>query len=123
VAAGDSSIDALELTDDDGDVLVEDSDYRIDLRTGRITGINRGFATWPYSITATVGLSAHPDYELRIEPVINAAILDLAADLYQRRSPAATSESTGGGVSTSYAVGMPQRVKDMLAPFVMARAL
>jgi hypothetical protein len=123
VAVADSSISGLTLTDDEGDTLVEDSDYRLDVRTGRITGINGAFATWPYTIVATVGLSAHPNYTDRIEPVMNVAIIDIAADLYQRRSPAATSESTGGGVSSSYVGGIPERVKDMLRPFVMARAL
>jgi hypothetical protein len=124
IAAPDSDTDALAITDDDAVTLIEDTDYRLDLRTGRLDHLTSAFGTWPYTITAVVGLSAHPDYTDRIEPVINAAILDLAADRWQRKSAAATSESTGGGVSTSYTGGgIPERVKDMLAPFVMARAL
>jgi hypothetical protein len=123
VAEESSDVTALVITDNDGDELVVDTDYRLDLRTGRITGINFAFGVWPYTVVATVGLSAYPEYEDQIEPVISAAILDIAADLYQRRNPAATNESTGGGVSTSYAGGIPERVKDMLRPFVMARAL
>lgn len=123
IADESSDVSAIVITDDEGDELVVDTDYRVDLRTGRISGIDSAFTVWPYTIVATVGLSAHPDYEDLIEPVISAAILDIAADLYQRRNPAATNESTGGGVSTSYAGGIPERVKDMLRPFVMVRAL
>ena len=127
VAAEDSNTSAAEITDNDGTVLVEATDYTIDLRTGLIAGLTSSalfpFGVWPYSITATVGLSALPEYDAEIEPVLSQAILDVAADLYQRRSPAATSETTGGGVSTSYSGGLPARVADLLTPFRMVRAL
>lgn len=128
VALGDSSIDAIAILNGDGDALVEDTDFRLDPRTGIVTALSDGvpfgaFATFPYTVTATVGLSADPDYDIKIEPAINAAIIDLVADRYQRRSPAATSESDNG-VSSSYTGGaIPARVRDMLDPFRMARAL
>jgi pyridoxal/pyridoxine/pyridoxamine kinase len=112
------------ITDAD-DLVIEDTDYSIDYRIGVIsaaTGIS--FATYPYTVVATVGLSAHPDYADFIEPVINAAILDIVADRWNRRNPAASNESEGGGVGTSYrGVGIPERVQEMLEPFRMVRAL
>jgi hypothetical protein len=130
IALVDSSggTEAIVITDADGDDLIEDTDFRFNRLTGEVLALSDGnvgatFLGYPFTVEAWVGLSAHPDYDNRIEPVINAAITDIVADLYQRRSPAATNESTGGGVSTSYAGGMPERVKDMLRPFVMARAL
>jgi hypothetical protein len=118
----------LEITDVDTTVLVEDTDYRLNRLTGELLALSAGsvgayFVGYPLTITAYVGLSADPSYSNRIEPAINAALLDLMADRYQRRSPAATSETTGGGISTSYdTVGIPPRVKAILGPFVMARA-
>lgn len=124
VAAEDTATEALTLTDNDGDELVAGTDYRLDRRTGKITALDGGaFTVWPYTIEATVGLSAFDEYASDIEPVIGAAILDDASQLYHQRNPAATNETTGGGVSASYESGISQRVKDMLAPWVMARAL
>lgn len=129
VALADSEIDAIGIVDGDGDTIVEDVDFRLDPRTGIILALSDGeafghFSTFPYVVTATVGLSADPSYADRIEPAINAAIIDLVADRWHRRSPAATNESTGGGVSSSYdGSGLPNRVKEMLEPFRMARAL
>lgn len=113
----------ITLTDDDGTLLTHATDYRVELETGQIIGLVSAFALWPYTVVATVGLSARADYATRVEPAIGAAILDIVSDRWHRRSPAATNESTGGGVSTSYANGLPERVKAILQPFVMARAL
>ena len=113
------------LTDNDG-TLVATSDYRLDLSTGIIYGLatTSAFAVYPYTVVATVGLSARSDYALVVEPVLGAAIIDHAADLWHARNPRATNESTGGGVSTSYATetGLSARLKAMLDPFRMARA-
>jgi hypothetical protein len=49
------------------------------------------FYDGPYTITALVGLSLRPDYA-RLEPLLSEAIIDLAADLYQRRTPGAVAE-------------------------------
>lgn len=128
IAADSSATPALTITDNDGDVLVEGTDYRLDLRTGIIYGLSAStflpFSKWPYSVTAFVGLDARSDYATAIEPVLFTAILDVVADRYQRRSPAASSETTGGGVSTSYGeLGLPTRVCRRLDPFRMVRAL
>jgi hypothetical protein len=53
-------------------------------------------------VTAQVGLSLRPDYA-RLEPLLAQAIIDLAADLYQRRTPGASSE-TGAGTTISWDV-------------------
>lgn len=83
------------IVDMDG-VTVDPTTYTVDGLSGLIyakSGVE--FAAAPYTITASVGLSLRADYA-RIEPVIGAAILDLAADLYQRRTPGAASESAAG---------------------------
>lgn len=53
------------------------------------------FPYGPYTLTATVGLSLRSDYA-RLEPILTEAILDLASDLYQRRTPGAASETAAG---------------------------
>jgi len=114
----------MEIADGDGTVLVDGTDYRADLRTGEIVAAGASpFAAWSYTIDAEVGLEASPDYAALIEPVLSLALLDLASDRWHRRNPAATSEATGGGVSTTYATdGMPARVVAALAPWRLARA-
>jgi hypothetical protein len=117
-------IPAAVLRDAD-DAIVPDTDYHFDERIAvftAVTGVT--FSTYPYTVVATVGLSAHPDYATIIEPIINTAILDLVADKWANRNPNATNESEGGGVSTSYdQVGIPKRVRDELDPWRMVRAL
>jgi uncharacterized phiE125 gp8 family phage protein len=120
IATEDSSAGTadLTLTDADGTVLVEDTDYRLDTRTGWITAIDSCFSNYPYTIVADVGLAALPEYATRIEPALSAAVLDVVADRYQRRNPAAQAEGAGGGVYTqSQIAGLPDRVKDALAPW------
>lgn len=95
---------------------VDPATYTLEPRFGQLLG-NPGvsFDNGPYAITATVGLSAHPDYATRIEPLVSAAILDLVADLYQRRNPAASNESEGG-VSVTYRPDViPMRTQAYLA--------
>lgn len=83
---------------------VPPSDYRGSVTSGVIYAQHdTAFAYGPYTITAQVGLSLRQDYG-RLEPAINAAILDLAADLYQRRTPGAAAE-TASGTSITWDVG------------------
>lgn len=121
---GYEEIAAAVLSDAD-DLVIEDTDYFLDERIGvfsAVTGVS--FSNYPYTIVATVGLSAHPDYATVIEPSINAAILDLVADRWARRLAAASNESEGGGVGVSWqSVGIPQRVREELEPWRMVRAL
>lgn len=80
------------------------------------------FANGPYAFVADVGLETAADYATRIEPVVSAAILDVVADWYQRRNPNAGSESTGGGVSTTYVKwGMPDRAVEAVQQWAVMR--
>ena len=121
---GYEEIAAAVLTDADA-LVIEDTDYFLDERIGVFTAVTGvSFSNYPYTIVATVGLSAHPDYASVIEPIINAAILDIVADRWARRLTAASSESEGGGVGTSWQdVGIPKRVREELEPWRMVRAL
>lgn len=131
VALADSSAGTadIEIEDVDAVALVEDTDFRFNRLTGEVLALSEGnvgsyFGSHPYTVTAYVGLSADPNYTRNIEPGINAAIVDIVSDRWHRRSPAATNEATGGGVSSSYTGGgIPARVMEMLEPFRMARAL
>jgi len=111
---------SLVIEDADGEVLAVGSDYRAPLAWDGLVRAKPGvcFGNPPYTLTANVGLSAsygsdgQVDYATAIEPVIGQALIDTVADFYQRRNPAATNESTGGGVSTSWeTAGLPDRVK------------
>lgn len=115
-----SPIDATSVVveDKDGDTVVA-TDYRVKGLTGEIIA-DPGvlFTNPPYTITCDVGLATHPQYGTRIEPVLSQAILDLAADYYHARNPRASSESAGGGASTSYTDKiMPERVRLALQPY------
>jgi hypothetical protein len=71
-------------------------DYTVDNRSGMVYAkYGIAFPSGPYTLTANVGLSLRGDYAA-LEPMLNEAILDLAADLYQRRTPGAASENAGG---------------------------
>ncbi len=81
----------------DGDGLtVPAIDYYVDGKTGIIYGkTDVSFPYGPYTITAMCGLSLRSDYA-RLEPLLSECIIDLAADLYQRRTPGAASETAAG---------------------------
>lgn len=106
----------LTITDADGTALTL-SGLLIDGQTGIIRykdGVSH-FENGPYTIVANVGLSTLPNYSTEIEPVISSAIVDFVADLYQRRSPGARTESAAGGVSRTWTPeGIPCRVADVL---------
>jgi uncharacterized phiE125 gp8 family phage protein len=83
------------IVDVDGATVVSTT-YTVDLRSGMVYAkAGEAFYTGPYTMTANVGLSLRQDYAA-LEPMLNEAILDLAADLYQRRTPGAASENAGG---------------------------
>jgi len=106
---------AVSIVDGDGET-VDPATYRVVAARGQIVGLpGTSFVHGPFTITYTAGLSTDPFYASRIEPLAGAAILDVAADLYQRRNPASTQEAAGGGVSTSYKTDtLPERVCRML---------
>lgn len=86
------------VTIEDADGTEVDADtYRVDQRAGMIIAL-RGteFSNPPYAITAEVGLQYWDDYDTLIEPLLSQVIIDLAADLYTRRTPMATAENAAG---------------------------
>ena len=120
----------LVIEDADGEVLVVGTDYRAPQPWDALVRAKPGvtFSNPPYTLTASVGLSAsyasdgQVDYETVIEPVLGQALIDTVADWWSRRSPAATNESTGGGVSTSWeTAGLPDRVRATLALYSLPR--
>lgn len=122
--------EVVSIHDADGEALTL-ADLRINATTGVITAKDgSAFANGPYTLVVEIGLAARPDYEARVEPVINQALLDIVADLYQRRNPAAGREAEGGGIAVDYVrqtrgVGadnsredmLPERTAAILAPF------
>lgn len=116
-------IDAASVlvTDEDG-ATVDAVGYLVNAATGRLTPDGAaGFTGAMYVVTARAGLSLRADYDEAIEPVMSSAILDWAADLYQRRNPAASYESGGGGVAVNYnetaSKTMPSRIRVTLEPW------
>jgi hypothetical protein len=115
---------SVTVTDADG-VASDAADYIVDAWTGLVTGVaGVTWSTGPYTITADVGLETDARYGTLIEPLVNALIRDLAADLYQHRNPASQSEAAGGGVSVAYtANGLPRRTAQMVAAFRYLKAV
>ena len=113
--------DTVEITDDDD---VAHTDFRVNGATGRIIGTSGAqFATFPYTVTAEVGLSLMADFATRVEPKLAQAFLDLIADWYQRRNPGALAEGAGGGVITQWqTLGVPARICQQLEPYRLAKA-
>lgn len=107
------------VTDVDGTAI---TGFRVNPTTGVLTvteDSSASFTNGPFTVVATVGLAVLGTYEAVIEPVLARAILDLAADAWHRRNPAATMEAEGAGVLTQIApnTGIPARIQQTLAPF------
>jgi hypothetical protein len=114
-------IPAPVITDVDG-AVVDAATYRVAAESGRfIATRGESFPNGPYTIVASVGLSADPRYAEEIEPVISQAILDVASDLYANRTPSAQMEAAGGGASTSWRdpdpSGLPARTARALSAY------
>lgn len=90
------------ITDVDG-VTVDDTTYVIDPITGQINiEQDAAFDNGPYTIEATVGMSAHPYYVDDIEPILRQVLLHICSDYYNRRNAGAIYEQSGGQVSITY---------------------
>jgi uncharacterized phiE125 gp8 family phage protein len=123
--------DFVTIADVD-EVDVDAADFRVSTTSGRIHALGSfSFSNFPLTVVATVGLSLLPDYSTRVEPILSQVLLDLCADWYQRRSPAALAESPGGGVMTQWmgqgmggmeSPGIPMRITQMLQPYRLAKA-
>lgn len=88
-------IASASVTDKNG-TSVNVNSYSVDGVAGMLyakQGIT--FPYGPYTIQALCGLTLLPNYA-RLEPVLSECIIDLAADLYQRRTPGASSENAAG---------------------------
>jgi hypothetical protein len=110
----DTSAGEVTLTDPDGDVLAS-ANYSVGLNGLVRRTDDDVFAAGAWTAAYTAGWSAHPQWETRYKPLVEAAILDAAADRYQRRNPAATAEAAGGGVRVDYGPsGLPKRVTETL---------
>lgn len=95
-------LEALEsMFDADGDDI--SLDVAVNSRSGTIRyNDSSEFGNGPYTIKGTFGLAGYDEYETSIEPVINQAIIDVVADLWHRRNPAASAEREGGGIAVEY---------------------
>lgn len=88
-------IAVTSIVDGDGDT-VPTAEYWVNGATGMIySEAGYSFSNPRYTVTANCGLSLSQHYTA-LEPVISQCILDLAADLYQKRTPNAASESVAG---------------------------
>ena len=111
------------VTDLEGVVVVATT-YLLDNRNGKIRakyapgqgyGYPSGlFRACPYTVVATIGLSAHPDYAASLEAVASSAILNLVAHLYENRNPAMLSEGVAGVTLTPDAIP-PRILSDLMA--------
>lgn len=70
------------------------------------------------TILTLASLATHPDWDARIGPAISQDIVDCVAHLYRNRSPNASSETEGGGISEGWddvgVSGLPKRVERRL---------
>lgn len=112
--------DTVEILDADS---VAVTDFRVNAVTGLIISTGSAFDNFPYTVTATVGLSLMDGFATRVEPKLSQAFLDLCADWYQRRNPGALAEGAGGGVITQWqTLGVPERICRQLDAYRLARA-
>lgn len=113
---------SITVVDSEG-TTVAAAEYTVNTASGVIYA-NEGysFPYGPYTITASTGLSLRGDYA-RIEPILSQCIIDLAADLYQKRTPNASTE-TAAGTSISWDVSRDTaaRVLKVLRAFKLAVA-
>lgn len=110
--------ESLVITDANGDE-VDSETYTIpDPINDAIVRAKPGiaFPSGPYTFTADVGWDLHPNFATEIEPLINSAIIDLASDIYNKRSPDLASESESGISMSFKGAGVPDRVKSTLMP-------
>lgn len=92
-------ISNVSIVDVDG-VTVPTNQYWVMESSGVIySEATFSFSNPRYTITADCGLSLSQHYTLW-EPVISQCILDLAADLYQKRTPNAASETSASTTIT-----------------------
>ena len=111
-------LDSLVITDAEA-ATVDATTYAVNLETGIIRTLEGyTFPSPPYTLTANVGLEHRDDFEVSVLPVLKGAMLDILADLHQRRNPGAQAEGSGGGVYTQWtASAIPERTARKLDAF------
>lgn len=81
---------------------VDAATYRVDRRSGMLYAkAGYAFQNGPFALTATLGLDQWDEYATAIEPLLGQVIIDVATDLYTRRTPMATAEN-GAGTTVSW---------------------
>lgn len=108
-------VDTLVVKDKD-DATISAALLRTDPSSGIIRyrdGLTR-FTNGPYEITVEVGLDTLGNYDAEIEPIVSSALRDVVADLYRRRNPAASSETSAGTSVAYHDSGLPLRVAESL---------
>lgn len=106
---------APTVADRNGDT-VDTDEYTVDSRAGMLrSAVDFNFDNGPYTVVATIGLSSHPDYAARHEPIASQGIIEIVAHWFQNRNPAVASESDEGGNSVTLREGaLPARITDAL---------
>ena len=113
---------SITVVDSEG-TTVAAAEYTVNTASGVIYA-NDGysFPYGPYTITTNCGLSLRGDYA-RIEPILSQCIIDLAADLYQKRTPNASRESAAGtAIDWDVSRDTAARVLKVLRAFKLAVA-
>ena len=87
---------SVTLVQDADGATVDSATYWAHVPSGMVYAkTGDSFPFGPYTLTALVGLPLRQDWA-RLEPLVGQALLDLAADLVQRRTPGAASETAAG---------------------------
>lgn len=86
---------SVVITDRNG-LAVDPTTYTIADQQGFIRA-NYGvvFPTGPYTMTTNIGAQFLWNYAASVEAALSQAVIDIAADLYERRSPGAHQEGAG----------------------------
>jgi hypothetical protein len=113
----------VSITDGYG-AAVPSTEYWVNETSGVIVSeAGYAFSNPRYSVTADCGLSLAPWYA-RIEPMISQCIIDMAADLYQRRTPSAAAESSAGtSITWDVSSEVAQRVRKTIRTFKLGVAM
>lgn len=107
---------SVAVTDSQG-IVVDPTTYNVSTQQGFVRGLNGvTFPSGPYTLVGTYGLELFRNYEVMIEPMLNQAIIDIAADMFQFRTVRATAENAGDTrVSWEASADVIGRVKSALA--------
>lgn len=85
----------VSVTDSD-EVVVDPTTYVVSTQQGFIRA-KKGvcFPNGPYTLVGEIGVENLDNYADSVEALVSQAIIDISADLYERRSPGAHQEGAG----------------------------